>query len=138
MQTYDPSKVSVIVGGEVISGFADGTFINAERNEDAFTYVAGSAGKGTRVKNANKSGLITITLQGTSPSNAALNAFADADERDNSGVFSILVRDNSGLDQAKGLNAWVKKKPSMEKAKELSNKEWIIEVEELELKPEGN
>ena len=137
MNTYDPSQISVIVGGAVISGFADGTFVNAARNEDAFTYVPSSTGGGTRTKNANKSGRVTLTLQKTSESNEVLDNYADLDEKSNEGIFSILIRDNNGKDLHKGESAWIVKKPDSEESKELPNREWIIEVAELEMNVKG-
>ena len=62
LKTYDPKQISVIVGGAIISGFADGEFVTTERNEDAFTLNVGADGEGGRVKSNNKSGRITLTL----------------------------------------------------------------------------
>lgn len=137
MKTYDPSQISVIVGGAVISGFAEGTFINVARNEDAFAYVASSTGGGTRTKNANKSGRVTLTLQKSSESNEVLDNYADLDEKSNEGIFSVLVRDNNGKDLHKGESAWIVKKPDSEESKELPNREWVIEVSELEMNVKG-
>ena len=137
MKTYDPSAISVIIGGAVISGFADGTFVNVARNEDAFAYVPSSTGVGSRTKNANKSGRITLTLQKTSPSNEILDNYADLDERSSSGIFSSLVRDNSGKDLHKGESCWIVKKPEAGEGKELPSREWIIEIAELEMNVKG-
>lgn len=132
MKQYDPKDISAIFAGINIQGFADGTYINVERNEDAFSLAVGAQGEGTRVKNNNKSGRITFTLQQSSPSNAELDALATADELSNSGTGPLLVRDNGGNDLHKGEVAWIVKKPVAAYAKELSNREWIIETDNLQ------
>lgn len=132
MYQYDPKDISMIFAGINIQGFADGTFVNVERNEDQFSLAVGAQGEGTRIKNNNRSGRITITLQQSSPSNAELDALATADELSNSGFGPVLVRDNGGQDLHKGEVAWIVKKPAAAYAKELSNREWIIETDNLQ------
>lgn len=136
-KTYDPSQISVIIGGASITGFAEGTMISVARNEDAFSYAPSTTGGGSRVKNSNKSGRITLTLQKTSESNEILDNYADLDEVSNDGIFSSLVRDNNGKDLHKGESCWVVKKPDSEESKELPTREWIIEVAELEMNVKG-
>jgi hypothetical protein len=48
MKTYDPSQVVATVGGRSLAGFAPGTFIEAERTEDAYSMTVGIDGEGTR------------------------------------------------------------------------------------------
>lgn len=58
MKTYDPSQVVATVGGRPLAGFAPGTFIEAERAEDAYSMTVGIDGEGTRSKSNNKSGTV--------------------------------------------------------------------------------
>ena len=136
-KTYDPSQISVVIGNASITGFADGTILSIERNEDAFTYVASTTGGGSRTKNANRSGKVTLTLQKTSESNEVLDNYADLDETENDGIFPILIRDNNGKDLVKAESAWIMKKPTMEESKDLPSREWIIEAAELEMNVKG-
>lgn len=60
---YDPKKVIAVVGGIVVEGFAEGTFLEVTTTEDMHTYTGGSDGSGTFNVNPNKSGTIKFTLQ---------------------------------------------------------------------------
>ena len=58
--TYDPTKMVVVVGGVIVSGFADGDFITAKRDEDLYMKRVGADGHVARARNGNKSGTIEI------------------------------------------------------------------------------
>ena len=135
---YDPKNVSVIVGGKIISGFADGTFIKCERNEQAWNLKVGVDGEGARAKNNNKSGKITLTLMQTSSSNDVLSAYALADELGNAGAVPVYIKDHNGTSVATALTAWVQKFPDFEDAKEISMRSWVLETDELVLNIGGN
>lgn len=137
-KTYDPSEISVIVGGAIISGFADGTFVSIDRSEDAYTYVGGADGLGTRVKNANRDGTITITLQQSSDSNDFLSGLAAADEINNGGVVPVLVQDNSGRSVYAAETAWVQKIPTSGYGKEADTREWVLRTDNLTMFVAGN
>lgn len=135
--TYSPEDVSMAIGGAVISGYSEGTFIVVEREEDAFTKIVGADGIVTRSKNANKSGTVTLTLKGSSPSNDILSALATKDEIDGSGVAAVIVKDNSGTTVCAG-KGWIRKKAAAEFAKEVSDREWTVDIGSLELFIGGN
>jgi hypothetical protein len=60
--TYDPKKVLVTWGEVLFSGFADGTFIAAARNNQGVNLVVGSAGDSARAISNDRSGTVTLTL----------------------------------------------------------------------------
>lgn len=138
VRTYDPKSVAVIFAGKILSGFADGTFILAERNEQAFNLKVGVDGEGTRAKSNNKSGKVTITLMNSSPSNDDLSSFAAADELSNSGVGALLVKDNSGTTVIAAATAWVQKVANAEMAKEANQRVWVLETDNLSTFVGGN
>jgi hypothetical protein len=138
MKTFDPKSISVIVGGKIITGFADGTFVKCERNEQAFTLKVGVDGEGARAKNNNKSGKYTFTLMQTSSSNDVLSAYALADELGNAGAVPVFIKDHLGTSVATSLTAWVQKMPDLEEAKEVSMRTWILETDEMLLFIGGN
>lgn len=137
-RTYDPLQVIVNVDGRDISGFADGTFVTAVRNADAFTLTVGADGENTRAKSNNKSGRFTFTLQQSSPSNAILNEIATQDELSNGGVVPIRVSDKSGTSLSEGEKCWCMKKPDAPFGKETDNREWIFETGNLKHDVGGN
>lgn len=136
--TYDPNEISVIVGGKIMSGFADGTFVKFMRNEQAFNLKVGVDGIGTRAKTNNKSGKLEITLMQSSPSNDDLTAFTLADELNNQGVVPILLKDSNGTTLISAATAWVQKFPDTEFAKEVTTRVWTIETDSANVFVGGN
>lgn len=138
VKQYDPKLISMIVGGKIISGFADGSFIEVERNEQAFNLKVGVDGEGARAKSNNKSGKITITLMQTSSSNDDLSGFAAADELSNSGAVPAFLKDNLGSTVCSALTAWVQKYPKIGFAKEVETRQWVLETDEIDIFVGGN
>lgn len=138
MKTYDPQQVQVIVGGRLITGFAEDTFVEVERSEDMWSLKMGVDGEGTRSKSNNKSGQIRITLMSSSPSNAILQGFADADELNNGGLVPAMVKDGNGSDLALAEQAYIKKLPTLGKGKEIAGNQWVLETDVLKLNHGGN
>ena len=56
-----------------MSGFADGTFLTVDRDDDQWAKVTGADGTSTRIKSNNRSGNMTLTLKQSSPSNDVLS-----------------------------------------------------------------
>ncbi len=65
---YDPEKVSVVISGAAVTGFADSSLVVVSRNEDIVTPTVGAQGDVVYSENANQSATITISLQSTSAS----------------------------------------------------------------------
>jgi len=128
VRTYDPASVSVLVGGAPITGFADGTFVSIERNNDTFQIVSGADGIVSRAKSNDKTGSMSITLAQTSPSNDVLEGIASLDELSSTGVVPVMVKDNSGRSVHFSGNAWVRRVPTAEFGKEISNREWQFDL----------
>jgi hypothetical protein len=136
--TYDPKNVSVIVGGQTMSGFGDGTFVKFGRDENMWNKKIGVDGEGTRAKSNNKAGFMEISLMQSSASNDVLSGFAAADELSNTGAVPVLIRDNNGRTLATCLTGWVVKYPDTEFAKEVTVRTWRIETDELAIFIGGN
>lgn len=136
--TYQPDLVTVAFRGVPITGFAPGSFISAVRNNDSFNLTVGSGGDATRAKSGDRSGRVTLTLLGSSASNATLTAIAILDEQNGSGVGPLAVKDLSGADTVIAGTAWIVKPPDLEKSNEETNREWIFETDVLEIVAGGN
>lgn len=128
---YDPSQVVVTWGPNLISGFAEGTFIAATRDEDGFFKKIGADGEVGRARNKNRGGSVTLTLLQTSLSNDTLSASQVADELTGLGTFPLLVKDLLGNTLLTAPNAWVKKRADAEFGKEISDREWILDCDQL-------
>lgn len=72
---YDPTKVILTVGPVAVTGYAEGTFIEIEADDDNTTFGMGAVGDvQMTVKPFNQIGTIKFTLMQGSPANAALTA----------------------------------------------------------------
>lgn len=131
LKTYDPKQVVLTIGTHAVSGYMDGTFINAARNEDAFTISVGADGETTRVKSNNKTGRVTLTLKQSSDSNDILSAIAAADELGNAGIVPILLKDLKGRTLGTAARAWVVKVPEIVYSKGVEGRAWIFESDEF-------
>ena len=85
---YDPKKVTVNVGGRIITGFAESSVVTVNSNEDRVTPTVGAQGDVVYSENANESGSMVMSLQTTSASIPYLKRLAiDRKETD------ILITD---------------------------------------------
>jgi hypothetical protein len=130
--TYSPEDVTLACGGFLLSGFADGTFVKVEPEDDRFKKLVGADGEVTRTKSANRSGTITVTLLQTSNSNAVLSNLARIDDLTGYGSFDVLCKDNLG-NVAFAATGWIRKVPGPEYGKEQSNREWTIDCSYLDI-----
>jgi hypothetical protein len=125
-KTYNAKEVAVIVGGFILSGFADGQFVNIVPNADLYELTVGTDGEGTRSAQNNKSAQITIDLLQSSESNAILESFASSGE-----TFPFLLKDNSGSTLYSAVTAWIRRRPDATFDRTATSRSWVLETDEL-------
>jgi hypothetical protein len=130
LYSFDPKKLSVIVGPYVIKGFSE-SMLTITKTSDAFSMVVGADGEATRVKSNDGSATITLTLQQGSPSNDQLSLIATADELSNSGVFPLLIKDNLGNTVAAAGTCFISKLPDVTFGKTQNDRSWNIMTDNL-------
>ena len=130
--TYDPLKVTLVVGTVVIVGFAEGSMVEVERNEDAVAPYVGTQGEVAFAESADKTGTIKITLMQTSPSVSYLNTLAKQKGDDAAFPVSIVNMNTNGV-SASGTKARVKKIAAEVYDKEVTEREFEIFVADLDL-----
>jgi len=135
---YDPGRVVVTFRGVLLQGFMDGTFVSAERTEDAYTMPVGAGGDVTRVRSRNRTGSVTATLMAASPVNDLLSAIAAIDEETGLGTGALLVKDLMGTTLCNASVAWIKKMPVGEYATDASARAWVFDCAELKMHIGGN
>lgn len=133
VRTYDPKKVKVVIGGIPMGGFADGTFVTIERSNDSFTKVSGADGPVSRAKSNDFSGMLTLTLAQTSPSNDVLSGFLLADELEGEGIIPVIVKDFGGSSNLVSAFGWVRKPANASYAKEIEDREWTLDLADLDM-----
>ena len=137
-KTYNPKKVAVVVGGFIMSGFADGEFVTVTFDEDQFDLKVGTDGEGTRTKMNNFAAVVKINLMQSSDSNAILQGFWTQDRLTDGGVFPVLIKDNSGKSIYAAAQAWIQKQPEAKFAKSAETREWTIRTDNLVAFEGGN
>lgn len=130
--TYDPQKVNLVVNEVVITGFADGSMIEVERNEDAIYPYVGTKGEVSIAESADRTGTIKVTLKQTSPSVAYLNTLAKQKGDDASFPVSIVNMNTNGQ-SASGTDCRVKKMATETYDKEVTEREFEIFVSDLDI-----
>ena len=137
LKTYDARDLVIFVNGIPLGGFADGTFFTIERNVDTFDYLSGVDGEFVRFKGADRSGIITITLNQSSDSNSLLQSQHELDLISNTGAFGILVTHGFTGSSYSSPSAFVKTHPSAEYGKDSSNRSWQILCNPIDIREVG-
>ncbi len=128
MRTFDPKDVNVIVDGMFLTGFAEGTFVNCEKEEDGWEPYVGAQGDVVRAKNAHPIGTITATLEHTSPSNGFLSGLARSDRT----FAAFMVDQGNRRVTIGGSKCWIQKDADEERGDNPSEVEWVIVVADYE------
>ena len=116
---YDPKKVTVIYDGMVITGFADDSMIEAEKNEDNITPHVGVLGEVSIAINADNTGTVTISLANTSP---FIKILAEKARANTIAPLSIIDMNENGVNVG-GTEAVIIKPPNVTIGKEVESQE---------------
>lgn len=134
--TYDPTKLTVIVGGVIVSGFSDGDYITAKRDEDLYTKRVGADGHVARARNGNKSGTIEIKLLQGSPAVAEIAALVALDNFLFDGDVLIpisIVSPGTAAELVVSTQSWLKTAPEMVFGKEVGERTFVFDCADLKL-----
>src|SRR5688572_16256587 len=107
---YHTDQVVVVWKGINITGFANDTFVEIEREEEGFTTYVGSTGEVCRTKNLNRMAKVTVTLMASAAVNDLLAAEAQDDEDTGLNYGPIMVKDLNSNMRADGPEAWIEKR----------------------------
>lgn len=128
VRTYDPKKIVITFGTNIITGLPDGSFVNIVQNGDSFEKQKGADGGVDRVNKNAGDFSVTLTLKQTSPSNAALSAAHILDKTTNAGKLPLTIKDVNGTSLFFADQAWIGKPPDSENSNALSNREWRLDT----------
>jgi UTP-glucose-1-phosphate uridylyltransferase len=124
VRTYDASNVTVTVKGQFITGFAEGSFVECEKDETNFDVKVSAQGDVSVAKRNNTLGTITITLSQTSPSVNFLDSLANSGE-----IFPVSVISNNEVkEKVYGTKAMVEKPANKTFSDEVEDREYTIKV----------
>lgn len=133
VDTYDPKDIILTVAGAIITGYAQDSFIEVDRESNQVEDEVGAEGDVARRITNDRRGSITITLLQTSRSNLVLSALARVDELSGDSVFPVLVKDNRGNDIHGAPNSWIQKMPRTVYRAGIEGREWVIRTSNLQM-----
>ncbi len=124
--TYNSKKVTCALGSHIVTGFADDSLIAIEESGDGVSVVSGADGELARSVDPSELFTLKLSLQQQSRSNKWLTQKYYADKTNESGTFSVNIKDLLGKDTFVADVAWVTKLPNITKGKAQNNLEWTI------------
>lgn len=138
MRQYDPSSYPLIIAGNIISEFFDGTFITVEKLEDDFTEHVGANGDVALARVRNEIVQVDFVLQQTSPSNEVLSGLLELHKATGVPPGAAMLRDVTGTTVISGDSCWLTKPPTAELGTEVSGRTWRLKMPKGRMHVGGN
>jgi len=133
LYSFDPAKVSVIIGGVEMSGFSDGTFIEVSVDGDDWELISGADGDVVRAKKQNRTSTLSLTLLQSSHCNDILSAWRIIDRTTLSGAVASLVRDRSGRTVISAAFSFILQPPTVSFSDGIERRTWNITMVDASL-----
>lgn len=129
--TYDPRKVTVLIGGEEVYGWAEGSMVSCDKADQTTTTTRGIDGRDLTVNiNPMRDGTCNITLQHTSPFNKVLYTWAESYQNGFSSqilpIAPFSLRDPSGA--VIETMCWLEQVPSYSLGQETGELSWTLHL----------
>lgn len=132
---YDPSQVSLLLGGWAPYGWAPDTKIEVSKAEDNVLVTVGTDNDLSLALNRNNSGTMTLHLQATSKANDVLAGMAAQAKTTRLLTFPLVLNDPAGMNIISTV-AWIQKTPDLSIGKETGTNDWTLGLWSCE--PTGN
>lgn len=124
VKTFNPKKVTVMFGGRVVTGFAEGSMVQCEKNEDNSIPHVGALGEVSRAISADNTGKITISLASTSP---WIRIFAQEANSEELVPCNVVDMNTNGVNVG-GTECWIVKAPDINIGNEVEEQDVEIFV----------
>lgn len=121
---YDVGEVNVSVGGVMLSGYAEKTFVKVSKSEDNSKFKYSAKGDAASATSYNTEGEIEVTLMQTSPYVSYLNSLATKGTH----VPAWVISNNEIKEQYGGTTAVVMKPADAEFSDDISDRKFKIKV----------
>jgi len=130
LATFAPDDIVLVINDYRITDFADGTFIDINKNSQPFRQVRGIRGKHTRVHTRDRSGTIRFRLLQTSNQNDILSQLAYEDDLNMTGLLLVTLRDVGGQTALQFGNAYLDGNPNISyQGGQTTAREWVVPFE---------
>lgn len=133
VRTYNPKEVLISFGTHSVSGYAEDSFVNLEKNGDGISDVIGADGEQIRSLDPDDTWNITLTLLQESVTNSWLQNMHDKDRATGDGMFPVTVKDLRGETLFSCEQAWVTIAAARPFGRTAQNREWTFRTGEADL-----
>jgi len=126
---YDPSLVTCSLGGILVEGFADDSFVTLEQSEATYEIVVGVDGQAIRVfKSGSLVWNCTLSMMQVAPVNLLLGALhqLDKDAPNGAGIVPFSVVDAGGTTQFATTTAWISTPAPITFGSGHNAKNWLV------------
>jgi len=132
VKNYDPNDVLLVFAGRTITGFSDGTYITASKDEAKWETHVGAQGEVTRSRNRHPVGRVSFTLKRSSPDYDFLLQKMNSNDID-----PCFVQDrNDKKVTVGGSEAWIAEFPDFEATAgdDVPETEFEVEIADFEMR----
>ena len=129
---YDPSEITLSLGGWQPYGFAEGTKVVIAKANDLITPYSGTDGDVSLALMRNRLGTMTISIQRTSDANAYLTAYALQMYTTREVAFPVYLEDPRGY-YIETLG-WIQAQPQDTMGDTIQGNDWVIGLKDASLK----
>lgn len=128
IKTYNPKEVMISVGGCIVSGYAEDSFVTIEPNAQGTQKIVGCDGEIARALDPDNTYKVRIALLQTSDANSYLQSMRDLDYATGEGMFPIIVKDLRGGTLFQAEQAWVTRSSGRVFGRTNQNREWELDT----------
>lgn len=123
INTYNPSDVSLIIGGYRVFGWDS---ITIQRNSQGYTPYKGIRDKHSRTRNQDTSATLSLSIIQSCPVNDVLSYVHELDLQYGTGRLEITLKDDSGRSVFSSNEAYITGYPAAEYTSELEYRVWNV------------
>jgi len=129
-KAYNPKNVAVILGGHVVEGYDDDTFVEIEYPDQGEMSV-GADGEVVFSFSPDETAMVTITLKATSASNDALDALVKASKSTSTPISPFSMVDVNGRTVVGAVNALCVAKPTVARGRTVGSMAWRFALDNI-------
>ena len=131
VMAYDPSSITLSLGGWEPYGFASDTKIVISKSNDIINPYGGTDGDVSLALSRNRMGTMTISLQRTSEANEVLSTYAQTMYSTRQVAFPVYLEDPRGYYIS--TIGWIQSQPDDTMGDTITTNDWVIGLKDASL-----
>ncbi len=131
VMAYDPSNITLSLGGWEPYGFASDTKIVVSKSNDIINPYGGTDGDVSLALSRNRMGTMTISLQRTSEANEVLSTYAQTMYSTRQVAFPVYLEDPRGYYIS--TIGWIQSQPDDTMGDTITTNDWVIGLKDASL-----